>query len=83
MAIKMRYNHDAEAICCSCGASANDSLEMFDVGLGRTIVTICDLCNTTLLNKSLSAEVAKNHRTKTAHDMHIIRSRKAAGLTYC
>lgn len=79
MAIKMRHNKDRHAVCHSCGAKAVDSLEMFDIALGRTVVTICDLCNTTLLNKTLSAEVAKSHRVKDSHDMAIIQQRRIDG----
>lgn len=76
MAIKMRHNKDKEAFCCECGSGQDDSLGMYDICIGGTILTICDVCNEKIFSKCLSAEVEKNHRTKTAADMRIIRKRQ-------
>lgn len=76
MAIKMRNNTDKEAFCCECGDSQNEVLNMFDLCIGGQIFTICDACNERILSKTLSAEVIKNGRVKSQHDMAIIRKRK-------
>ena len=78
MAIKMRYNGDQESVCCNCGQTRAEVLDMFDVCIGTTIVTICDTCNSQLLAKVLKAETIKNGRTKSGHDMAIIRKRSQA-----
>lgn len=76
MAIKMRHNKDKEAFCCECGSGQDDSLGMYDICIGGTILTICDVCNEKIFSKCLSAEVMKNGRVKSQHDMAIIRKRK-------
>ena len=45
MSIKMRYNNDANSVCCECGDKRNQVLEMLDVCVGGNIFTICDKCN--------------------------------------
>lgn len=75
MAIKMRHNHDKDAICDECGDKRNQVLEMLDVCVGENIFTICDKCNEQLFNKCLSAECQKNARVKSQKDMEIIKKR--------
>lgn len=75
MSIKMRHNRDASALCCNCGAEAGKSLEMYDVCIGGQVFTICDECNHDLFAKCLKAEVEKNGRAKSGHDMAVIRQR--------
>lgn len=76
MAIKMRNNTTPEAVCCECGKMQDDVLNMFDLCIGQTIHTICDLCNEQIFNKTLSAECYKNGRIKTQRDMRIINMRR-------
>lgn len=76
MSVKMRNNKNESAVCCECGESQEQVLNMFDVCIGGNIFTICDRCNEELLKKCLSAECMKNARTKTQKDMVIIRRRK-------
>ena len=78
MAIKMRNNSDQESVCCNCGQTRAEVLDMFDLCIGTTIVTICDVCNGQLLAKVLKAETIKNGRIKSGHDMAIIRKRGQA-----
>lgn len=75
MPIKMRHNDDLNAICDNCGAKAESSLNTFDLCIGETVFTLCDVCNEIILDKTLSAEVFKNGRLKSPRDMQIIRSR--------
>lgn len=75
--IKMRNNTKPDAICCECGESQKEVLNMFDLCVDGSIFTICDTCNEKLFNKCLSADVMKNGRVKSQHDMAIIRKRKA------
>ena len=75
MAIKMRNNKDPNSVCCSCGDERKYTLEMFDMCIGTTIVTICDVCNEQILEKTLKCEVNKNGRVKTPHDMQVMRRR--------
>ncbi len=76
MAIKMRNNTNPEAFCCECGEGQKEVLNMFDLCIGGNIFTICDVCNEKIFSKCLSAEVMKNGRVKSQHDMAIIRKRK-------
>lgn len=76
MAIKMRNNKDANSVCCECGEPRKEVLDMFDLCVGGTIVTICDACNEKLFYKTLNAECYKNGRVKSQHDIAIINRRK-------
>ena len=75
MAIRMRNNTKPDAICCECGEKQNEVLNMFDLCIGGTIFTICDVCNEKIFSKCLSAECMKNGRIKYERDMAIIRKR--------
>lgn len=75
MAIKMRNNSKKDSVCCECGQTRKEVLDMFDVCVGDNIFTICDVCNEALFYKTLRAECYKNGRTKTNEDMAIIRKR--------
>lgn len=77
MAIKMRNNTKLDAVCCECGESQKEVLNMFDLCIGGNIFTICDACNEKLFNKCLSAECLKNGRVKSQRDIAIIRKRKS------
>ena len=74
--IKMRNNTKPNAVCCECGESQNEVLNMFDLCIGGNILTICDVCNEKLFSKCLSAECMKNGRVKSQHDIAIIHKRK-------
>lgn len=76
MAIKMRNNTKPDAICCECGEGQKEVLNMFDLCIGGNVFTICDVCNERIFSKCLSAEVMKNGRVKSSHDMEIISRRK-------
>lgn len=76
MAIKMRNNTESNARCCECGDKQGEVLNMFDLCIGDTVFTICDVCNEKIFSKCLKAEVMKNGRVKSQHDMSIIRKRK-------
>lgn len=76
MAIKMRNNTSKDAICCECGETQNEVLNMFDLCIGGKIFTICDECNDKLFKKCLSAEVMRNGRVKSQKDIAIINKRK-------
>lgn len=75
MAIKMRNSKNEHAKCASCGLGQKESLNMFDLCIGKEIFTICDECNSALLKKSLTAECSVNARLKSPMDMQIIRRR--------
>lgn len=72
----MRNNIKTDAVCCECGESQEEVLNMFDLCIGGKIFTICDACNEKLFSKCLNADVMKNSRVKTQQDMVIIRKRK-------
>lgn len=76
MAIKMRNNIDPKAICCNCKETQEQVLNMFDLRIGNTVLTVCDVCNEKVLNKCLRAECSKNARTKSNKDMQIINRRR-------
>ena len=75
--IKMRNNTKPDAICCECGESQKEVLNMFDLCIGGNIFTICDVCNEKIFSKCLSAEVKKNAQLKSQRDLAIIRKRKS------
>lgn len=77
MAIKMRNNNDSDAVCCECWETQNQVLNMFDVCIGDTVLTICDSCNEKLFNKVLHAECYKNERLKSQEDLAVIRKRSS------
>lgn len=79
MAIKMRNNNKPDSVCCECGETRKEVLDMFDVCIGGQIFTICDVCNEQLFYKTLRAECNKNARVKLPHDMAIIRKRASKG----
>lgn len=75
MAVRMRNNTKADSVCCECGQSRKQVLDMFDVQVGDNIFTICDLCNEALFRKTLSASCHTNGRVKTKDDIFIINAR--------
>lgn len=75
MPIRMRNNSKKESVCCECGLSRNQVLDMFDVQVGDNIFTICDLCNEALFRKTLSASCYTNGRVKVKEDIAIINKR--------
>ena len=75
MAIRMRNNKKLDSVCCECGETRKQVLDMFDICVGGNIFTVCDVCNEILFNKTLHAECYKNGRTKTPEDLAIIRRR--------
>ena len=79
MAIKMRNNKKPDAVCCECGETQDNVLNMYDICIGDTIVTICDLCNEALFYKCLNADCIKNKRVKSKRDMMIINKRRNEG----
>lgn len=80
VAIKMRNNTKADAVCCECGESQREVLNMFDLLVGNMCFTICDACNDKLFFKTLRASVARDSRVKSPHDLAIIRRRKHGRL---
>ena len=82
MAIKMRNNTKPDAVCCECGESQKQVLNMFDLCIAGNIFTICDLCNEKPFNKCLSAECMKNGRVKSQRDIKIINERKHKSNRY-
>lgn len=76
MAIKMRNNKDQDAVCCECGGTQEEVLNMFDLLVGGDVFTVCDVCNEKIFYKTLQANVIKDSRTKTQREIGIIRRRK-------
>lgn len=74
--IKMRTNSEQFPVCCECGNSRDESLEMFDICIGGNILTICDMCNEALLKKTLKASCNVIHKIKSKHDIAVIRKRQ-------
>ena len=68
----MRTNKSPDAVCKVCGATRKNSLDLFDIAFtDKHIITICDRCNSQLLNKSLKAECYVNGRVKSQADLQI------------
>lgn len=79
--IRMRINKDQDCICKVCGATRRNSLELFDIAFtDKHIITICDLCNEKLFNKTLKAACGINAKVKSQHDLAVIRSRPSGYL---
>lgn len=75
--IRMRTNKSYDAVCKVCGATRKNSLDFFDIAFtDKHIITICDMCNEQLFNKSLKATCYVNSRVKSQTDLQIIRSRR-------
>lgn len=74
--IRMRTNKSFDAVCKVCGATRKNSLDLFDIAFtDKHIITICDMCNEQLFNKSLKATCYVNGRVKSQADLQIIRNR--------
>lgn len=77
MDIKMRTVKDSEAICKICGATKKQSLEIFEIMFTeKAKLTLCDLCNEKLLNKTLKASCNVNNKIKSKEDIKIINKRR-------
>ena len=75
--IRMRTNKSSDAVCKVCGATRKNSLDLFDIAfVDKHIITICDMCNEQLFNKTLKATCYVNGRIKSQTDLRIIRSRQ-------
>lgn len=74
MSIKMRIRKTSGE-CYICGKGKHESLELFDLQLGIMKITICDLCNSKLLRKTLNANHLVDSKLKTKSDMRIRRIR--------
>lgn len=82
MAIKMRMNKDDSSTCKVCGADRRHSLEMFDIKFDdKHSITICDICNGVLFNKTLKADCMVHGKVKSTNDIQVInyRNRKKVG----
>lgn len=75
MAIKMRVSKRPDAKCLSCGASISQSVDLFDVKIGESIITVCDDCMNALMTKSLSAVCYTNGRIKQPSEIKKINNR--------
>ena len=75
MAIKMRVNKETNCSCSECGASRKNVLDMYDICIAGKVFTICDLCNDTLFQKSLKAQIHTQSRLKSNRDIKIIDAR--------
>ena len=80
MTVKMRNNLKKDAVCSGCGDKQEDVLSMFDICIGKTIFTVCDICNEKLFYKCLHADVMVQGRVLTPREMRITRERKARGI---
>lgn len=79
----MRTMRDPDAICKICGATKKQSLEIFEIMFTeKAKLTLCDLCNEQLLNKTLRASCNVNSKIKSKGDMSIIRKRKSERKEY-
>lgn len=67
-----------ETDCELCENNTNNSLEMFQFQIGDTIHTVCDQCLEQIFQKALSGVCHVNSKTKSSHDMSIIRKRNNA-----
>lgn len=78
MTIKMRTIKNQTNITCEiCGNTKKQSLEMFELLLTENIkITLCDLCNDKLLNKTLKASCNVQGKLKTKADLEVIRKRR-------
>ena len=76
--IRMRTNKSYDAVCKVCGATRKNSLDFFDIAFtDKHIITICDMCNEQLFNKSLKATCYVNGRVKSDKDLAVKASRRS------
>lgn len=78
MSIKMKVNNKLEAKCCNCGRGQKQSVDMFDVMVGKQRFTICDACNDLLFTKTLNASCYRDHRVKGDKDISVAQDRRSA-----
>lgn len=77
----MRTVKNTDAVCKICGATRQQSLEIFEIMFTeKAKLTICDLCNNKLLYKTLRASCKVNERIKNAADFEVIRKRREKGI---
>lgn len=69
MAIKMRVSKDDNAVCASCGATIDRSVDIFDIKIGSEIITLCDDCMKVLMTKALNATCYTNGRVKQPNEI--------------
>ena len=73
--VKMRINKEQNVCCMACNATRKNSLDMYDICIGSTILTICDECNDQLFSKTLKAQLHTQTRLKTKKDISILNAR--------
>lgn len=78
--IKMRCSKNGDAVCVSCGESAKNSVDIYDVKIGdMPVFCVCDLCMEELMRKSLNAVCHTNGRVKLPRDIKVSQRRIAKG----
>lgn len=77
MAIKMRVRKQKDECCDACRCKPDEALDLFDVMIGDTLLTVCDDCMEILMIKSLNAKCYTNGRLKQAKDIRISNRRQA------
>lgn len=76
MDIKMRTTKSPDVVCKVCGATKQESLEIFEIRFtDKAKITICDLCNNKLLYKTLKASCMINERVKSKEEITILNKR--------
>lgn len=82
--IRLRKVRQETSVCTSCGASYDQSITMHDIKVGKTIITVCDICNERLLDMTLKVAVDTNGMVKGPRERKIqrlrIEARRKAGL---
>lgn len=82
MAIKMRTVRDPETECKICGATRQQSLEIFEIMFTeKAKLTLCDLCNEELFHKTLKASCNVNSKLKSKEDIAIINKRQTKKMS--
>lgn len=76
--IRMRVCQTEGAMCCSCSSAREAALELFEVQLAKgNVIVLCDGCMVQIRDKSIRACGMVSERTKSSHDMAIVRKRLA------
>ena len=80
MQIKMRVAKDKDAECCSCGNDRANSLEMYEMMIGKNLIVVCDRCMDEILRKCCRASVQYSERPKDNKEINRINAIKAKRL---
>lgn len=74
--MRARINKKQDCICLDCGNERKDSLELYDLKIGNTVFTLCDLCANDLFKITLKLTTNLQGKLKSSKDLALISKRR-------